>query len=188
MSIVISGDVMEMAGIFMVLSTHRFCRAIPKQKLFTCGRDALQVTRSKGAIHGLPRMVVTDNGTPFSEEFKSFINRNGIRHSRQHFCSCAIEILEKRFGRPKMVGALLGLVEGIDYDYEFVTGRIRRTTSGVFLMKGEDPDDMSLRKFWEIQLLGIVPVEDMAADGAVALKKFEETLCLDGRGYRVSLP
>ncbi|KRX80404.1 hypothetical protein T4E_5484 [Trichinella pseudospiralis] len=91
MSIVISGDVMEMAGIFMVLSTHRFCRAIPKQKLFTCGRDALQVTRSKGgenalrevlAIHGLPRMVVTDNGTPFiSEEFKSFINRNGIRHS-----------------------------------------------------------------------------------------------------------
>lgn len=33
------------------------------------------------ATHGLPKMLVTDNGTPFtSAEFESFMGNNGIRH------------------------------------------------------------------------------------------------------------
>ena len=37
--------------------------------------------RSIFATHGLPEMLVTDNGTVFtSNEFKSFTKQNGIRH------------------------------------------------------------------------------------------------------------
>jgi hypothetical protein len=37
--------------------------------------------RSTFATHGLPEMIVSDNGTVFtSQEFKIFIQRNGIRH------------------------------------------------------------------------------------------------------------
>ncbi|CAC5380501.1 Uncharacterized protein K02A2.6 [Mytilus coruscus] len=39
--------------------------------------------RTVFATHGIPDTIVSDNGTPFtSEEFESFINRNGIRHIR----------------------------------------------------------------------------------------------------------
>ena len=38
--------------------------------------------RSIFATHGLPEMLVTDNGSVFtSEEFRTFTKQNGIRHS-----------------------------------------------------------------------------------------------------------
>ena len=37
--------------------------------------------RTLFATHGIPEMVVTDNGTPFtSAEFSEFTRKNGIRH------------------------------------------------------------------------------------------------------------
>ncbi|KRY18247.1 hypothetical protein T12_4835, partial [Trichinella patagoniensis] len=107
----------------------------------------------------------------------------------------------QRPGTPLLIDVLIG----IDYYYEFVTGRIRRTTSGtvavetrlgwlvcgktdprqspkaqVLLTKGEGSDDDILRRFWEIESLGITTTEDTAADGTAAMKKFEEDLHLDG--------
>ncbi len=39
--------------------------------------------RTMFATHGLPEMLVTDNGTPFvSEEIELFYKQNGIRHVR----------------------------------------------------------------------------------------------------------
>ena len=41
----------------------------------------IETLRSVFAIHGLPRVIVTDNGSSFtSEEFKMFIRKNGIKH------------------------------------------------------------------------------------------------------------
>ena len=41
----------------------------------------IEVLRSVFATHGIPRTIVTDNGSSFtSEEFRSFVTKNGIRH------------------------------------------------------------------------------------------------------------
>ena len=41
----------------------------------------IETLRSVFAIHGLPRVIVTDNGSSFtSEEFKMFVRKNGIKH------------------------------------------------------------------------------------------------------------
>ena len=41
----------------------------------------IEVLRSVFAIHGLPRTVVSDNGSSFtSEEFQQFMRKNGIKH------------------------------------------------------------------------------------------------------------
>ena len=41
----------------------------------------IETLRSVFAIHGLPRVIVTDNGSSFtSEEFKTFVRKNGIKH------------------------------------------------------------------------------------------------------------
>ena len=43
----------------------------------------IQELRSVFATHGIPEMIVTDNGTAFtSNEFQEFITRNGIRHTK----------------------------------------------------------------------------------------------------------
>ena len=43
----------------------------------------IQELRSVFATHGLPEMIVTDNGTEFtSNEFQEFTTRNGIRHTK----------------------------------------------------------------------------------------------------------
>ena len=41
----------------------------------------IETLRAVFAVHGLPRTIVTDNGSSFtSEEFKQFVHRNGIKH------------------------------------------------------------------------------------------------------------
>ncbi|KRY09187.1 hypothetical protein T12_11487 [Trichinella patagoniensis] len=96
----------------------------------------------------------------------------------------------QRQGTPLVIDILIG----INYYYEFVTGH--RTAEGLildgpqkpgFLTKGEDPDDSTLQKIWEIESLGIVLVEDSPPDGAAALK-FEEELSLDGEDIRLVSP
>ena len=41
----------------------------------------IETLRSVIATHGLPRVIVTDNGSSFtSDEFKTFVRKNGIKH------------------------------------------------------------------------------------------------------------
>ncbi|KRY15239.1 hypothetical protein T12_9011 [Trichinella patagoniensis] len=114
---------------------------------------------------------------------------------------------------PRRAPLVVDVLVGIDYYYELVTGRIRRATdesvametrlgwitcgravrnrapeAGVFLLQGEVSDDDALRRFWEIEELGITPAEDTAADGTAAMKALEEELRLDEGRYSVSLP
>ncbi|KRY44482.1 hypothetical protein T03_15120, partial [Trichinella britovi] len=115
--------------------------------------------------------------------------------------------------REQRAPLVVDVLVGIDYYYELVTGRIRRATggsvavetrlgwitcgravrnrtpeAGVFVLHGEGSDDDDLRRFWEIEALGIAPAEDATADGTVAMKALEEELRLDGGRYSVSLP
>ncbi|XP_003368070.1 zinc knuckle protein, partial [Trichinella spiralis] len=121
----------------------------------------------------------------------------------------AVAEMGQRRREPLVVDVLVG----IDYYYELVTGRIRRATggsvavetrlgwitcgraarnraseAGVFLLQGEGSNDDALRRFWEIEALGITPTEDSAADGTAAMKKLEEELHLDEGRYSVGLP
>eukprot|EP00731_Ephydatia_muelleri_P000822 Em0001g822a len=46
-------------------------------------QQAIKILRNLFATHGLPEMVVSDNGSAFtSVEFQTFVKRNGIRHVR----------------------------------------------------------------------------------------------------------
>ena len=46
-------------------------------------QQAIKVLRNLFAMHGLPEMIVSDNGSAFtSAEFQTFVKRNGIRHVR----------------------------------------------------------------------------------------------------------
>ena len=46
-------------------------------------QSTIEKLRSVFATHGLPEVLVTDNGTPFtSEEFAAFIKANGIKHMK----------------------------------------------------------------------------------------------------------
>ena len=41
----------------------------------------IEIVRSVFAIHELPRVIVSDNGSSFtSEKFKNFVRKNGIKH------------------------------------------------------------------------------------------------------------
>ncbi|KRX34940.1 hypothetical protein T05_2291, partial [Trichinella murrelli] len=107
-------------------------------------------------------------------------------------------------GAPLLIDVLIS----IDYYYEFVTGRIRRTTSGtvtvetrlrwlvcgrtdprhsskaqVLLTEGGGFDDDILRRFWEIESLGTAPPED--TDGAAEKKKLKEEHGLTVLGRRL---
>ena len=43
----------------------------------------IEVLRTIFSTHGLPTVLVTDNGPQFtSAEFKTFVENNGIRHQR----------------------------------------------------------------------------------------------------------
>ena len=49
----------------------------------TPSQQAIKILRNLFATHGLPEMVVLDNGSAFtSAEFQTFVKRNGIRHVR----------------------------------------------------------------------------------------------------------
>ncbi|KRY97522.1 hypothetical protein T11_3576, partial [Trichinella zimbabwensis] len=112
----------------------------------------------------------------------------------------------QRQGTPVVIDVLIG----IDYYYDFVTGHIQKTTNGsvavetrlgwivcgrtdlrrpsharVFLTKEEDPDDSTLRKFWEIEAMGLTPEDDAAPEDARMMEKFEESLSFDGERYQV---
>ena len=44
-------------------------------------KETIETLRSVFATHGIPQMIVTDNGSPFtSKDFKSFTRKNGIKH------------------------------------------------------------------------------------------------------------
>ena len=44
--------------------------------------NTIQSLRTMFSIHGLPEVIVSDNGSPFvSVEFKEFLAKNGIRHT-----------------------------------------------------------------------------------------------------------
>ena len=46
-------------------------------------QNTIEQLRSTFACHGLPEIIVTDNGTAFtSQEFQDFVKFNGIRHVR----------------------------------------------------------------------------------------------------------
>ena len=47
----------------------------------TSSTATIKVLRNLFATHGIPELLVSDNGTSFtSEEFKEFLQRNGVRH------------------------------------------------------------------------------------------------------------
>ena len=49
----------------------------------TPSQQAIKILRNLFATHGLPEMVVSDNGSAFtSAEYQTFVKRNGIRHVR----------------------------------------------------------------------------------------------------------
>ena len=49
----------------------------------TSAKQTIEKLQSVFAIHGSPVILVSDNGSPFqSEDFKSFVEANGILHRR----------------------------------------------------------------------------------------------------------
>ncbi|KRY57080.1 hypothetical protein T03_5539 [Trichinella britovi] len=97
----------------------------------------------------------------------------------------------QRPGAPLLIDVLIG----IDYYYEFVTGRIRRTTSGTVAVEARlgclvcgrtDPRHSS--KAQVLLTEGGAPPEDTDEDGTAEMKKLEEELRLDDGRYSVSLP
>ena len=47
----------------------------------TSSEKTIDTLRSVFATHGIPQMIVTDNGSSFtSQEFKTFTQKNGIKH------------------------------------------------------------------------------------------------------------
>ncbi|KAL5473476.1 hypothetical protein EMCRGX_G027965 [Ephydatia muelleri] len=49
----------------------------------TSSTNTIRFLRSTFATHGLPELLVSDNGSAFtSQEFKTFVSRNGFRHAR----------------------------------------------------------------------------------------------------------
>ncbi|KRY44781.1 hypothetical protein T03_4773 [Trichinella britovi] len=106
---------------------------------------------------------------------------------------------EPEMGQRPSAQLLIDVLIGIDYYYEFETDRIRRTTSGTvavetllgWLVCGktdprQSPKSQVLLTKGECSADDIL--QDTAADGTAAMKKFEEDLHLDGGRYSVSLP
>ncbi|KAL1228634.1 Ribosomal protein uS12 methylthiotransferase RimO [Trichinella spiralis] len=101
----------------------------------------------------------------------------------------------------------------VDHYYDFVTGPMRRNATGpvaletllswvvcgkprpgpvaekrVLLTKIEEPTNASLRRFWEVEAMGINPEDDAEPEDARMVEKFEDSLSFDGERYQVRLP
>ncbi|KRX99469.1 hypothetical protein T4E_2821 [Trichinella pseudospiralis] len=110
--------------------------------------------------------------------------------------------------RPLTIDVLIG----VDHYYDFVTGRMKRNATGsialetllgwitcgkphsspseearVLLTKVEEPTDAALRKFWEIEAMGITPEEDVAPEDTRLMERFEKSLSFNGERYQVGL-
>ena len=68
--------------LMIVIDAHsKWIEAIPMN--VSTSQATISGLRTLFATHGLPEMLVTDNGSNFtSSEFKDFVNRNGIKHVR----------------------------------------------------------------------------------------------------------
>ena len=69
----------------------------------TSSAVTIKVLRNLFAVHGIPELLFSDNGTSFtSEEFKQFVKKNGIRHrtsSPYHpatngLAECAVQVIK----------------------------------------------------------------------------------------------
>ncbi|KRY64271.1 hypothetical protein T4A_7855, partial [Trichinella pseudospiralis] len=102
---------------------------------------------------------------------------------------------------------------GVDHYYDFVTGRMKRNATGsialetllgwiicgkphsspnaeatgVLLTKVEEPTDAALRKFWEIEAMGITPEDDVAPEDTRMMERFEKSLTINGERYQIGL-
>ena len=66
----------------------------------TSAKQTIEKLQSVFAIHGLPVILVLDNGSPFqSDEFKSFVEANGILYLSYHLASNGVaEVSEEIIG------------------------------------------------------------------------------------------
>ncbi|KRY42505.1 hypothetical protein T01_11252 [Trichinella spiralis] len=110
--------------------------------------------------------------------------------------------------RPLTIDILIG----VDHYYDFVTGRMKRNATGsialetllgwiicgkphsspskearVLLTKVKEPTDAALRKFWEIEAMGITPEDDVAPEDTRMMERFEKSLSFNGERYQVGL-
>ncbi|KRX53725.1 hypothetical protein T09_8680, partial [Trichinella sp. T9] len=110
--------------------------------------------------------------------------------------------------RPLTIDVLIG----VDHYYDFVTGRMKRNATGsialetllgwiicgkphsgpseearVLLTKVEEPTDAALRKFWEIEAMGITPEDNVASEDTRMMERFEKSLSFNGERYQVGL-
>ncbi|KRY06125.1 hypothetical protein T03_5771, partial [Trichinella britovi] len=53
----------------------------------------------------------------------------------------------------------------------------------VLLMKVEEPTDAALRKFWEMEAMGITPEDDVAPEDTRMMERFEKSLSFNGERY-----
>ncbi|KRY47805.1 hypothetical protein T03_15691 [Trichinella britovi] len=107
--------------------------------------------------------------------------------------------------RPLTIDVLIG----VDHYYDFVTGRMKRNATGsialetllgwiicgkphsspseearVLLTKVEEPTDAALRKFWEIEAMGITPEDVVAPEDTRMMEQFEKSLSFNGERYQ----
>ena len=66
--------------LLIVIDAHsKWIEAVPVPS--TSSAATIKVLRNLFATHGIPELIISDNGTSFtSDEFKQFVSRNGIRH------------------------------------------------------------------------------------------------------------
>ncbi|KAL1240122.1 UvrABC system protein [Trichinella pseudospiralis] len=57
--------------------------------------------------------------------------------------------------------------------------------TGVLLTKVEEPTDAALRKFWEIEAMGITPEDDVAPEDTRIMERFEKSLSFNGERYQI---